>query len=234
VKPVPARSFPLTIVLTAVFASPTYPDDPLSPNKRDRATVKDVSKAAEDQVTYFMNKSPFFIPLHIEEKVREKLLEVVLYVSEDRGRTYRKVASRGPWTGTFRFEAPHDGDYWFAVRTVDREGKRIPRRVKAEAPALKTRVDTRNPVVRLKAVRREEKVVIDWSAQDLNLNVQTLRLEYRTAGTLGWARLPVRQWAVGQHTWTPPKDTALEVRLQVRDRAGNTGEATAFVPATRR
>lgn len=66
-------------------------------------------------------------------------VEVQLYVSTDRGATWRLYA-KGPTTQkSFMFRAGGDGEFWFAVRTIDRSGRARPEKV--SAPGLIVVVD---------------------------------------------------------------------------------------------
>ena len=48
--------------------------------------------------------------------------EVRLFVSEDQGLKWRAEARVKPEQQSFGFRAPHDGEYWFSIRTIDRQG----------------------------------------------------------------------------------------------------------------
>ena len=66
-------------------------------------------------------------------------VEVQLYVSNDRGVTWRFYA-KGPTTQkSFLFRAGGDGEFWFAIRTVDRSGRVRPKSI--SAPGLMVVVD---------------------------------------------------------------------------------------------
>jgi hypothetical protein len=56
-------------------------------------------------------------------------------------------------------------------------------------------------------------------------------LEYRLAGAQSWQPVPVTAGA-NQAYWNPKANALVEVRLRVRDRAGNFGEGTATVSLT--
>jgi hypothetical protein len=88
-------------------------------------------------------------------------------------------------------------------------------------------------VVRLKADRQQAGVRAEWDVRDEHLDVRRLLLDYRPAGREEWLPLAVKQKATGQHAWTPAADGPAEIRLRVRDRAGNTAEATVSVPGAK-
>src|SRR5262245_29063101 len=96
-----------------------------------------------------LNKNSISLPIMLEAADRPHLKEGQLYV---------KDSPTGPWvlqgrvppTATyFNYKAPGDGDYFFAVVTVDRTGKSTPADVSKEPPALIVSVDTTGPKVDL-------------------------------------------------------------------------------------
>lgn len=171
----------------------------------------------------------FLIPFTIDPGDR-RIRQVLLHVSEDFGRSYQYVASVLPTERQFRFSARADGWYWFAVQTVDQDDRRSPADLSAVLPGLKVCVDTKPPVVSLRAATsRDHALAIEWDVRDENsgLDLSTLRAAYRPAGVTAaqWIDLPVQQLASGQQAWTPAGvANQYEVRLQVRDKARNIGE----------
>lgn len=155
-------------------------------------------------------------------------VEVLLGVSTDQGRTWNLASRVKPEQGSFAFRAPHDGEYWFSIRTADRQGKFHP-----DTPPqaeLKVVVDTVVPRLDLAAKRGPAgEIIVDWQAVDPNLKSDTLAIEYQTDPNQPWQRLaidgpgdPTRHTLVGQSTWWPNASaTTIVVRAQVVDRAGN-------------
>ncbi len=189
---------------------------------------------------FYSRDRSFNIPFTADPGDR-RIRQILLYASEDYGRTYQYVAAT-PSTGRFfQFTARGDGWYWFTVQTEDQDGRRTPADLSTSQPQLKVCVDTRPPLVTLRAsASRDHPLAVEWDVRDDNSgpDVSTLRAAYRPAGVTAapWIDLPVQQLASGQHAWTPAGTAGqYEVRLQVRDRAGNIGEAltTLTVPGGR-
>src|SRR5260370_18851021 len=65
----------------------------------------------------------FFIPFTVEDS---RVVKVHLSVSEDRGKSYKKVTGAVPTDKNFRFTAGGDGLYWFATQVELRDGKLYP------------------------------------------------------------------------------------------------------------
>ncbi len=178
---------------------------------------------------YYSRDRAFWIPFQIDPGDR-RIRQVLLHASEDLGRTYQYVASVLPTERQFKFVARADGWYWFTVQTEDQDGRRNPTDLSTAVPQLKVCVDTRPPTVSLRAsTSRDHALAIEWDVRDDNSgpDLMTLRAAYRPAGvpSAPWIDLPVQQLASGQQSWTPAgMASQYEVRLQLRDRAGNIGE----------
>lgn len=155
-------------------------------------------------------------------------VEVLLGVSVDQGRTWSLATTVKPDQKVFPFRAPHDGEYWFSIRTKDRQGRFHPDT--PPSPELKVVVDTVVPRLDLSAIRGPAgEVLVQWQAVDPNLKLDSLTIEYQTNPNQPWEPLaidppqdPTRLSLVGQSSWWPkPGAGAITVRAQVLDRAGN-------------
>ena len=93
---------------------------------------------------------PFRVPTAKEaESAAERVL---LNVSRDLGGTWEPAGEVAPSTGSFAYQAPADGEYWFQFRIVDRKGRTrggagadLRVLVDAEAPRLAGRVTVLRP-----------------------------------------------------------------------------------------
>ncbi len=189
--------------------------------------------AGADGVTYYSSRPAFWIPFKIDPSAR-RIKEIRLYVADPQTRRWEFVRAARPGDNGFEYRAPRDGWYWFTTQTVDQDNRSFPEAIDQAQPGLKVLVDTQPPVVALRGQpSRDGQVSVDWQIDDLEPNPETLRVEYRAGGRSGWVPVPVtvRPDAVGQATWSPGTNGPVEVRLQVRDRAGNLGEATTTVNA---
>jgi hypothetical protein len=186
---------------------------------------------AQGSPVYYSQHRSFLIPFQMDPAER-RIQQVLLHVSEDLGKTYQKVAAASPADASFRYQARRDGWFWFTVQTQDTEGRFYPADVSRASPGLKVCVDTEKPVVTLRAVEPTEGTVgVEWDIKDDNLDLLSLRLEYRPtgAGERDWIPLDVRQLAHAQYGWTPTVSGKCEVRLRVWDKAKNGAEATTTV-----
>lgn len=167
--------------------------------------------------------STFRIPFQADLASRPK--QIQLYVSQDKGQTWHPVITVTPDKRFFDYQAPRDGLYWFAVRTVDQENRAFPLTMDHASPGLKVYVDTRPPTIRLRELPpRDGDVGVEWEVRDDNLDAASLRLEYHLAGSGDWIPLAADLAATGQRYWKPNTNGAVEVRLRARDRADNWSE----------
>jgi hypothetical protein len=142
----------------------------------------------------------------------------------------------GPQQKSFTFRAPHDGEYWFLIQTVDRQGRLKPEDMRA--PRLRVIVDTMPPRLELAAARSPSgEIVVRWQAVDPLLKADSLRMEYQIAGENGWRSVqfqslrddPSRSTATGDVAWRPAGPGAVILRGEISDRAGNTAVTQATV-----
>jgi hypothetical protein len=177
-------------------------------------------------------KQTFFrIPFQTDPSER-RLKQVQLYYSTDQGQTWHPYNSVTPDQRFFDFQASGDGVYWFAVRTVDADGRGNPLNMQGARPGLKVCVDTQPPTIRLKPLPpRDGEVGVEWDVRDDNLDMTSLRLEYRVPSVVEWLPLSGELSITGQRYWKPAAPGAMEVRLKARDRADNWNEEKTTVSA---
>ena len=105
-----------------------------------------------------------------------------------------------------------------------------PRRTVDACTAIKVVVDKTPPVVTLTVLpTKGNSIGVCWDIRednpDLDLAESTI-LEYRQIGTENWQNLTMAPIAC-EHYWNATE--VVEVRLRVRDRAGNWGEGSITV-----
>ena len=100
-----------------------------------------------------IRQTEFSIPFRLTPPAdpTQQPAEVQLHSSADHGVSWQIASRVKPTAGRFVFRAPHDGDYWFCIRTVDRQGVTHPDGLqKAELQVI---VDTLPPRLDLTATR---------------------------------------------------------------------------------
>lgn len=179
------------------------------------------------------NKNRFRIPFRFDALSLQRMnaRELQLFVSMNNGASWDLSQSLAPQSGKFEFHAPADGEYWFAVRTIDGAGVIHPPGPKIDA-GLIVIVDSISPTL---AVSLEQpapgRVQLTWSASDANLDATTLRLEYQQAGQADWQPVSVVPTQRGSTTWSVAATGRVSVRGTISDLAGNNGQGQAELQA---
>jgi hypothetical protein len=181
-----------------------------------------------------MNSLNFKIPISVAAGQRDKIKELLLFYSDDEGRTWHQTASAGPEKDAFVFSAPKDGLYWFNICVIDPQGNREPPDIYQSPPAQKVLVDTLKPAVRITSAQWQgDEIVVNWQIQEEHPDLATLKLEYHTpdAPVLLWYPAPVTQGLSGQSHFRVNQPGPVDLRMQMSDLAGNSGTAQTEVAA---
>ena len=202
-----------------------------------RATSADSPKSN----TIYHPSHGFKIPFDIEPADKAILKSIELYVSDDKGGSWRLSSSTNPSSKAFTFRAARDGEYWFAVRTLDVDGRYNPSDDKPILPDWRVVVDTKKPGLGLESVsRRGSTATIHWDARDEYLDLGSLVLEFSIPGSGEWKPIPMgRPTPSGEASWDTGTAESIRVRATVADKAGNVQHAetemsdgTAQLPIT--
>lgn len=185
---------------------------------------------AEPPTAIFTNQPGFRIPYRFDraEMQRLRAKEIRLFLSRNGGLEWQHVQTVAPEAGRFDFKAQVDGEYWFAVRTVDGSNQLHPDANVVE-PGLVVVVDRTAPDLQLLLQPAEAgKVQLSWSVSDANFDPAKLTLEFSQAGG-NWQPVSIKAQATGQTSWTVPNGGQVSVRGSATDRAGNVGTAQTSV-----
>ncbi len=145
----------------------------------------------------YQKKRSFRIPFHIDEQGRARLKEVQLWVSEDSGFHWEPRSRTTPDLGKFTFRTAHDGEYWFATRTLTVDDEYSPPMNQTVEPSMKVIVDTNPPSIVLEPDgRRGSTATVRWEVKDEHLDLKTLVLEYQVEGAKDWRKVPIRRLAL--------------------------------------
>ena len=180
----------------------------------------------------------FAIPFRITppENPNQAPREVQLYVSGDRGATWQLYTRAEPTQRQFLFRAASDGEYWFAVRTVDRQGQGRP--AKITAPGMRVAIDTTPPRLELSAQSEADgAVTLNWTLEEPLPKLDSLKLSYRVGDQGLWQAIPLelddvqRRGAIaqGKVQWQPYAAGEVQIRAETTDAAGNFAVGHAIV-----
>ncbi len=130
------------------------------------------------------------------------------------------VSARG-----FQFSAPADGTWEFAIRMTDPAGN-PDESTGPLMPELQVIVDTTAPTLDLELIDAGDgNVRVKWSSKE-EFVPGSLKLQYTEGADGRWKPLSVAPSAVGQTTIRSHRGTVVAVRIQLTDRANNTGTIT--------
>lgn len=173
------------------------------------------------------NKTRFRIPFKIEAAALQRLnaRELQLHVSKDGGVTWELAQVLSPESAKFEYQAPADGEYRFAVKTLDGRNQLHPPVGQYET-GLIVQVDTTAPLLELSLQQLAPgKVQLSWNAADAHLDFSTLKLEYLQPGSSEWEQVEVTPRATGQIAWNVGQQGQVKVRGSIADTATNVGRA---------
>lgn len=152
---------------------------------------------------------------------------IVLQVSQDLGGTWLDAGEAAPTAGAITYRAGADGEYWFRLRAIDRQG----RTRGGPGPDMRVLVDAAAPRLAARVWKGADgEIVCRYAAADDSIDLATMRFEYRGPGDPGWKTVAAegilaRQapaHMVGEEIWwAGEKVDSLTVRIAVADAAGN-------------
>ncbi|MCA1657460.1 MAG: hypothetical protein LC713_07115, partial [Actinobacteria bacterium] len=195
-----------------------------------RAAPAPAARSPRVPTIYHKSRS-FRIPFNVEKVDRPRLKEVQLWVSEDTGYSWKPVSVTTPDRPAFTFRAARDGEYWFAVRTVDTKGQLFPGEDENVDPSMKVVIDTNPPRLVIEPDgRRGSLAAVRWDVRDEHLDLKSLAIEYQVEGGRDWRQVPTKPVLVGETNWDAGSAAPLKVRASVSDKANNLTEAVITLP----
>lgn len=178
----------------------------------------------------------FGVPFNVDANDSE-FIEVHLYVTKDQGKSWQFYGRQSTEDKEFPFQAEGDGEYWFALKTLNKDRKLLPEG--DIQPELKVVVDTVKPTMTCDINSDPAgRIVCKWIAKDHNIDSASLKILYRPdvapglqplATTLKWKTVPITLESTAdsgvfkdQLAWWPDGNSrSYQVRMIVTDSAGN-------------
>jgi hypothetical protein len=182
------------------------------------------AQTARGVQTVYTNRTAFSLPVRMDERDRAELKELKFYVraaTGPRAGEWDCKETASPTKAKFAYQAPQDGEYWFAFVTVDKAGQVAPADLNKSKPGLVVVVDTEAPdidVQRLPAASGE--VFLQCQLKDANPDYASIRLEYAGADR-AWRPLEPAADAPGVFRVPDPAVLHGTVRASAADKAGN-------------
>jgi hypothetical protein len=120
---------------------PPLPESGSIPQKKlNLALASDPAELPKD--VYEIETRQFAMPLGGKSDDRAKIEKILLFVSEDQGKNWKHKKGYKPSDRQATFTAPRDGQYWFAVQVVLKDGNREPAELDDLAPQMKVYVNS--------------------------------------------------------------------------------------------
>jgi hypothetical protein len=180
------------------------------------------------------NQAKMDIPIRYDPAKKGEIRDLLLFVSRNKNESWEQYAVARPDTDSFfPFTAPADGEYWFQMVIVDKQGRRDPQDVRKAPPALKVLIDTKSPLVTIKALERAgDEATVSWDIQEANPDWSKFVVDFRAGDGL-WTPVDARGSLTGTARFRIGQAGPLTVRVQAVDVAGNRSEMTkdAAAPA---
>ncbi|MEM9410964.1 MAG: hypothetical protein AAGA30_07615 [Planctomycetota bacterium] len=189
--------------------------------------------------TISTNLTGFTVPFNIDNSAGT-YIEVQLFTSTDRGQSWSLYARKNIDDSGFPFQCQQDGEFWFALKTLDRNQRLIPSG-KITSPELVVFVDRQKPLIEFSASSDAAgRVTTDWQVRDNKLAPETLKISYRSTDGVApttWTSIEANFPSPGNPNnftdrvaWWPKTDSKqIEVQLEISDKAGNRASASSFV-----
>jgi len=171
----------------------------------------------------YLNKGTVHLPIQIDDRVRPQIQEVQLFV-RDGAQAPWVLRERVPATQPFfTYRATHEGEFWFSVVTVDKNGRSIPADVSKEPPGLIVVIDSTPPQSEVQILgSTAEGQMIRCDVRDGNPDPTKTRFFFQTRDQIWRSVEPV---SGHPETFCIPGQAAITgtVRVTSCDLAGNMG-----------
>jgi hypothetical protein len=128
----------------------------------------------------YLNKKTIQLPIMINESARASIQEIQLFCKDHPSAPWTIRDKAAPTQREFIFKAATDGEYWFTMVTVDRQGRSYPADLRNEQPGLVVVIDTQAPAVELINIgTTPEGQMIQCDVSDVNLDSTQTRVAYQ-------------------------------------------------------
>lgn len=167
----------------------------------------------------------------------QRPVENRLYLSSDRGANWTLRSKEAADAKEFTFAATHEGEFWFTMRTMDRDGRESPPGPLREE--LVVVIDTKPPKLELDAKQNDQgQLEATWTAFDERLEPRSFKIEALPPGESAWIPLALNQPGRASLTnldgigkWTRSQGlSGVQLRAEIVDLAGNRTVATKTLP----
>lgn len=169
---------------------------------------------------YTHNKH-FTLPIALTPGERALLQEVLLFVKNGQNEPWQRKDRVPPTQSGFDYRVSQDGEYWFAIATVDGKGRMTPADSNLLTPGLIVVVDTEQPEISLKALPAAAGIpCVECLVRDANPDPTKVRVEFQGIDKTWLPLDPVKNDPT-VYPLPGPITAGSQVRATVTDLAGN-------------
>jgi len=195
---------------------------------RTAAAENRPADAAESPKPDYTNRRQFGFPVTLDPAA-VGVTALQLHYSANRGGSWQMYAEQPAYNKSFPVKATGDGEFWFAVKTVDIGGN--------VRPAGETKVqrivviDTRPPKIDLSAEPiGDGKIRLRWEITDKHLDAKSLKVGFQSGTGTQWQSLPLDSYhrvqsedtLAGEFDWSPDVSSrVVNLRIEIYDLAKN-------------
>ncbi len=166
-----------------------------------------------------------------------KLTSVSLWITENNGRSWRKLTDAPNQSGEVEVRLPRPGAYGLALSASDAVGNRLLPPVRGTRPNFTLSTDTVAPKLEVSSWVRRGQVVsarkgvqIKWKAEDVNAAAKPVSIEFSSDGGRTWTTVQATATPAGTYVWKPSGKVNSKrclLRIVARDQLGNESKKTS-------
>jgi hypothetical protein len=162
---------------------------------------------------------------------------VILWATEDAGRTWRSWSTDADNTSPFPVEVKAEGIYGFRVVINSRDGLTEKAPVGGDPPDVMVQVDLTVPQVAITSAPYGSgpdagKLIVHFNADDQYLTLRPIMLAYSSQPNGPWTTIESGLRNTGSYAWKVPSQVPEQIylRIEARDTSGNVGAYQLTAP----
>jgi hypothetical protein len=128
----------------------------------------------------YLNKNVIQLPIQIDAASRARIQEIHLYIKDSLTAPWSLSTKVRATESAFTIQLPRDGEYWFTMVTVDKQGRSTPSDLTREPAGLNVVIDTQQPQIELLNLgATAEGHLIQCDVSDANLDSSQTRVFFQ-------------------------------------------------------
>lgn len=193
-----------------------------------KPALERIAPSVSKRVGHLVNSRTFRIAYQLEDVGPSGISRIELYITENGGEAWFHYGSDNDHISPMIVTVPKDGEYGFSFRIRNGAGFVATPPQPGDKPEIQVTVDETAPEVTLAPGKprvdlKPNQVLIEWTAQDRELDLNPIAIYYATNSTGPWELIEGWRPNSSQLVWTIPTNVVgnFYTRLDVRDAAGN-------------